>query len=85
MGSGTSSLREMKPDPMPAADGRDAHPYLCGGPAGTLVPTSLEWYSRADRGWRFGEAARCAIDSVLDAVLCTLHSVLCTLYSASFR
>jgi len=24
---------------MPVADGRDAHPYLCSGPAGTLVPT----------------------------------------------
>ena len=28
MESGTSSRREMKPDPMPSADGRDAHPYL---------------------------------------------------------
>ena len=28
MGSGTTSLLEMKPDPMPEADGRDAHPYL---------------------------------------------------------
>jgi hypothetical protein len=28
MESGTSSRREMKPDPMPEADGRDAHPYL---------------------------------------------------------
>ena len=27
MGSGTSSLRETKPDPMPTAD-RDGQPYL---------------------------------------------------------
>jgi hypothetical protein len=28
MGSGTITLRVLKPDPMPRADGRDAHPYM---------------------------------------------------------
>ena len=41
MGSGTSSLREMKPDPMPGRTGGTPIPTgrQMHGPAGTLVPT----------------------------------------------
>jgi hypothetical protein len=41
MGSGTSSLREMKPDPMPAAD-RDGQPYLMGLGTGSGTPSLRE-------------------------------------------
>ena len=39
MGSGTTLLRMLKPDPMQAAD-RDGQPYLETRPTGTVSPTS---------------------------------------------
>ena len=57
MRSGTPSLREVKPDPMPAAD-RDGQPYLmAGGQGGKGAPVA---YSRALRA-RVGAAPRAAI------------------------
>jgi hypothetical protein len=53
MESGTSSLREMKPGPMPSADGRDAHPYLArmafAGGSGFAVG-GLMWRTSGDAG-----------------------------------
>ena len=49
------------------------------GPAGTVVPTWREGYTRAVRGWRLADAAT----GTLDAALCTLHSVIRTLHSVS--
>ena len=48
MGSGTITLRVMKPDPMPVAD-RDGQPYreTDTRTSGTLVPT---WGSGAREG-----------------------------------
>ena len=40
-----------------------------------------EGYTRAVSGWRLGDAASGAIDSALDAALCTLHSEIRTLHS----
>jgi hypothetical protein len=42
MGSGTNTLRVLKPDPMPAAD-RDGQPYreTDARTSGTLVPTCV--------------------------------------------